>query len=188
MPDSTQRRLAVILHADVIASTRLVQQNEALAHQRMVEAFRHLAGTVNDQGGEVREIRGDALLATFARGSDAVTAALEFQRDHVARRAALADAIQPELRIGIAMGEVIIADGTLTGAGVVLAQRLEQLAEADGVVIQGAVYETLPKHLPMLFDNLGEREIKGFDDSVRAYRAQLRDTPAPLSSSSAPPF
>ena len=42
------------------------------------------------------------------------------------------DEIQPQLRIGISLGEVIVADNTLTGAGVVLAQRLEQLAESGG--------------------------------------------------------
>ncbi|NIS36565.1 MAG: hypothetical protein GWN79_26690, partial [Actinobacteria bacterium] len=48
------------------------------------------------------------------------------------------------IRIGIGMGEVVVAEGTVTGAGVVLAQRLEQLAEPGGVVIQGAVHESLP--------------------------------------------
>jgi class 3 adenylate cyclase len=50
------------------------------------------------------------------------------------------------------MGEVIIADNAMTGAGVIMAQRLEQLAESGGVVIQGAVYE----RLPFSFKHLGE--------------------------------
>ena len=42
------------------------------------------------------------------------------------------------------MGEVVIADGTVTGTGVVLAKRLEQLAEPGGVVVQESVSETVP--------------------------------------------
>ena len=38
---------------------------------------------------------------------------------------------------------VVFADNTLIGAGVVLAQRLEQLAAAGGVVAQGSVSETV---------------------------------------------
>jgi len=71
------------------------------------------------------------------------------------------------------MGEVVIADETITGTGVVLAQRLEQLAEAGGVVIQGAAYETIPGRFPFEYENLGERELKGFDEPVRAYGVAL---------------
>ena len=44
-------------------------------------------------------------------------------------------------------GEVVVADNTITGEGVVLAQRLEQLAEPGGVCIQDAAYQTMPKRL-----------------------------------------
>ena len=64
-----------------------------------------------------------------------------------------------------------MADGTITGAGVILAQRLEQLAEAGGVVVQGSVSETVPTRLPFEFVSLGEQGLKGFDKPVRAFVA-----------------
>jgi adenylate cyclase len=67
------------------------------------------------------------------------------------------------------MGEVVIADSTITGDGVVLAQRLEQLADPGGVCIQGAAYETVPKRLAFTFENLGERELKSFHEPIRVY-------------------
>jgi len=54
----------------------------------------------------------------------------------VQRDETLEDDIRPEARIGIAIGEVVIADGTLTGSDVVMAQRIEQLAEPGGICIQ----------------------------------------------------
>ena len=63
---------------------------------------------------------------------------------------------------------MIVADNTLTGEGVVLAQRLEQLAAPHGVCIQGAVQETMPKRLPFDYENLGERQLKGFDCRSRS--------------------
>ena len=170
MPQHLDRKLAVILHADVIGSTRLVQINESRAHQRIVDAFRAFESSIDQFNGVVHEIRGDALLATFSRGSDAVTAALAFQGHQKSANEKIEDDVFADLRIGIAMGEVIIADGTITGAGVVLAQRLEQLCDAGEVIIQGAVYETLPKHLPLNFNSLGEQKLKGFDETVRAYQ------------------
>ena len=77
------------------------------------------------------------------------------------------------MRIGISLGEVVIADDTVTGEGIILAQRLEQLAEPDGVVVQGTVSETVPTRLSFEFDSLGEQSLKGFDHPVRAFTARL---------------
>ena len=40
------RKLAVILHTDVVGSTALVQQDEALAHQRIRDVFNHFSSTI----------------------------------------------------------------------------------------------------------------------------------------------
>ncbi|MDH3692430.1 MAG: adenylate class-3/4/guanylyl cyclase [Gammaproteobacteria bacterium] len=173
MSENCSRKLAVILHADVVGSTGLVQKNEAVAHHRFQDAFQRFSETIESYGGTAREIRGDALVAEFARASDAVTAALAFQSTNEAHNDSLDDDIRPRIRIGISLGEVVIADGTITGAGVVLAQRLEQLAESGSVVVQGTVSETVPIRLPFEFESLGEQVLKGFDHPVRAFVARL---------------
>ena len=70
--------------------------------------------------------------------------------------------------------EFVDADNTVTGEGIVLAQRLEQLAEPGAVVVQGSVSETVPTRLPFEFDNLGEQTLKGFDQPIRAFSVQLK--------------
>jgi adenylate cyclase len=80
------------------------------------------------------------------------------------------------------MGEVIVADNTVTGAGVVQAQRIEQLADPGGVCVTAALHEALPKRMPFDLENLGEQVLKGFDDPVRVYRVELsagQSVPAP---------
>ena len=178
--DRLEGKLAVILHADVAGSTALVQQNEQIAHERIQNAFRRFGDTITKFHGHVRELRGDALLAEFERASDAVTAALAFQVEQLNYLAKLKDRIQPRVRVGIAMGEVIIADDTITGEGVVLAQRLEQLSKPGAVVIQGAAYETIPGRFPFEYGDLGEHLVKGFDKPVRVYSASMKpDTDIP---------
>ena len=180
--DRLNRKLAVILHADVVGSTSLVQQNESLAHERIQTIFQNFSETIKTYGGIAREIRGDALVAEFDRASDAVAAAITFQTLNEESENVLDDDIRPQLRIGISLGEVIIADKTITGAGVVLAQRLEQLADSGGVVVQGNVSETVPTRMPFEFNNLGDQLLKGFDQPVRAFSAKLRpgeELPAP---------
>ena len=169
MTEDPARKLAVLLHADVVGSTALVQLNETVAHERIRDAFLRFSETISVHNGIAQEIRGDALVAEFSRASDAVTAALEFQSANVAHNEGLAGEVRPQLRVGVAMGEVVVADNTVTGEGIVLAQRLEQLAEPGGVCVQGAAYETMPKRLPFDYANLGERELKGFDEPIRVY-------------------
>jgi TolB-like protein/class 3 adenylate cyclase/Tfp pilus assembly protein PilF len=167
-------KLAVIMHADVAASTSLVRQNEQLAHGRIQEAFQRFKLIIEKYQGHVHELRGDALLAEFMRPSDAVNAALAFQSENQQSLAEIDDDIRPMLRIGISMGEIVIADNTLTGTGVILAQRVEQLAEPGGLCVTAAIHEALPMRLPIDQQDLGEIELKGFDEQVRIYRVDLR--------------
>ena len=185
--DHLSRKLAVILHADVVGSTSLVQKNEAVAHERIQTVFNNFSETIKAYGGIAREIRGDALVAEFERASDAVTASLAFQTLNRELNSVNKDDIQPQLRIGVSLGEVIVADNTITGAGVVLAQRLEQLAESGGVVIQGSVSETVPARMPFEYKSLGEKTLKGFDQPVRAFSVSLqsgKELPGPEGSTS----
>ena len=172
--DSLSGKLAVILHADIADSTVLVQQDERLAHERIQDAFRRFSKTIEKYQGQVRELRGDALLADFERPSDAVTSALAFQADHACYIEQLNDDIRPVARVGIAMGEVIIADNTVTGAGVVLAQRVEQLSKPGGVCITAAIHEGLPMRLPFVQADMGEKQVKGFDEPVKIYAVSIK--------------
>jgi hypothetical protein len=88
-------KLVVILHADVVGSTVLVQRDERRAHERITSAFQRFSQTIQEYGGQVHEIRGDALLAEFARASDAVCATLAFQQGNTAHNKTLDDDILP---------------------------------------------------------------------------------------------
>ena len=174
MAETPARKLAVILHADVVGSTNLVQRDETLSHTRIQDVFHRFSETIGSYNGHPLELRGDALVAEFNRASDAVEASLAFQAENTRFNSTLEDDIQPTLRIGISLGEVVVADNTITGEGIVLAQRLEQLASAGGVCIQGAVHEAVPGRLPFEYESLGEQELKGFSEPVRAYAVSLK--------------
>lgn len=67
MEDGPSRKLAVLLHADVVGSTGLVKRDETLAHERILDAFRRFSEAISAYNGIAREIRGDALVAEFDR-------------------------------------------------------------------------------------------------------------------------
>ena len=135
MTQAPVRKLAVLLHADVVGSTSLVQINETVAHERIQHTFRRFSATIGNHDGIAHEIRGDALVAEFARVSDAVSASLAFQATNATHNEQLPDDLQPVLRIGIAMGEVVIADNTVTGEGVVLVIRPSHIQHQELLVV-----------------------------------------------------
>ncbi len=167
-------KLAVILHADVVGSTALVHKDERVAHERIQDSFQRFSAIISGYGGITHELRGDALVAEFARASDGVSASLAFQATNEDQDALSTADIRPEIRIGIALGEVVIADNTVTGPGVVLAQRIEQLSKPGGVCISAAIHEAVPRRLPVEFNSLGDQSVKGFDEPVRVYSVRLR--------------
>jgi TolB-like protein/class 3 adenylate cyclase len=173
---ATRSRLAVILHADVVGSTTLVQIDERVAHERMHDAFQRFSDAIASYGGTTHELRGDALVAEFSRASDALSAAIAFQVGNREYNEKLEGEIRPEVRTGMALGEVVVADRTVTGTGVVLAQRLEQLAQPGCTVIQGSIYESVPRRFPFAYENLGEIHLKGFDEPTRAYAVTLAES------------
>ena len=80
MAQALSRKLAVLLHADVVGSTALVQKDESTAHERIQLVFAALARTIEDYHGTAYEIRGDALVAEFSRAFTTCIAANSAKR------------------------------------------------------------------------------------------------------------
>ena len=53
--DRLSRKFAVILHADIVGSTKLVQKNETLAHERIQDAFLSFSENIEKYQGHVLE-------------------------------------------------------------------------------------------------------------------------------------
>jgi adenylate cyclase len=172
----SQGAQAVILHADIADSTGLVLQDKRLAYQRIQDSFGRFSNSIEKYYGHVLEIRGDILLAEFRHAADAVSASLAFQDNQASYNERLRDEPRPVIRVGIAMGEIIIADNTVTGWGVVQAQRIEQIAQPGGVYVTTAINQALPESLPIDIEELGENTLSNFDypDTQSVYRVKLK--------------
>ena len=125
---SRNRKLAAILHADVVGFSRLMGEDEAGTHQALGKLRRAVDPLIAAHGGRIVGTAGDSLLADFSSVVDALNCALEMQR--AAR--AINDAIPPErrleLRIGVNLGDVIVDGNNIFGDGVNIAARLEAMA------------------------------------------------------------
>src|ERR1700730_16915491 len=91
-PSARKRKLAAILHADVVGFSRLMSEDEAGTHQALGTLCRAVDPLIAAHGGRIVGTAGDSLLADFSSVVDALNCALEIQR--AAR--AINDPIPPE--------------------------------------------------------------------------------------------
>src|SRR5580693_1267293 len=79
-PASRKRKLAAILHADVVGFSRLMGEDEAGTHRALGELRRAVDPLIEAHGGRIVGTAGDSLLADFLSVVDALNCALEMQR------------------------------------------------------------------------------------------------------------
>jgi class 3 adenylate cyclase len=104
-----QRRLAAILSADVVGYSRLMGLDEAGTLSRLNALRRELINpTIAAHSGRIVKLMGDGALVEFASAVDAVTCAIEIQRQVWKHDAGGSEANAIQIRIGINVGDIII--------------------------------------------------------------------------------
>ena len=178
-----ERRQVTTLFCDLVGYTKLSSDFDPEIVLELLTSYKDICATlIESYGGHVLRYVGDGVLATFgyprAREDDAARA--------VATGLMLAEAIgklvtpkgdQLEVRIGIATGLVVAGDlvgdaavekHSLVGEAPNLAARLQGEASAGEVLIAEATARIIGGQFRL--ENLGTRNLKGFDAPVTAYR------------------
>ena len=77
------------------------------------------------------------------------------------------------LRIGVHQGEVVPEGDDLMGDGVIVASRLEPLAEPGSICISSRVREDASGKMALEVDDLGEPPLKNITARIRVFRVRL---------------
>jgi TolB-like protein/class 3 adenylate cyclase/Flp pilus assembly protein TadD len=168
-PSSRKRKLAAILHADVVGFSRLMGEDEAGTHQALGELRRAVDPLITAHGGRIVGTAGDSLLADFSSVVDALSCAVEMQQAARAVNDPTPVHRRLELRIGVNLGDVIVDGDDIFGDGVNIAARLEALAQPGTVCISQTVYEHVRNKLDLDYRPLGSHRVKNIAEPVRAY-------------------
>jgi class 3 adenylate cyclase/pimeloyl-ACP methyl ester carboxylesterase len=171
---ASRSRLAVILVADVVAYSRLMERDQTGTLDRL-KAFRQdvFDRGVTDHGGRIFKVTGDGALVEFSSAAAAVRSAVQIQSAASDWNEQFADVEPIELRIGISLGEVLSERGDLIGNAVNVAARLEALAEPGGICISGAVQEHLKHDHEFSLRDLGTCNVKNIGAPVRLYQVDI---------------
>ena len=183
-----ENKQITVMFADMYGFTPLVEKiGPEEAYSIMDQIYEILIHKVHDYEGTVNEMTGDGIVALFGapialedapqravRSAHAIHRELARFSDKIRQEK---EGIQPlKMRIGIHTGPVVV--GTLgndlrvefkaVGNTVNLASRMEDLAEPGATYVTEETFK-LTEGL-FRYESLGEKEIKGKEDPVKAYR------------------
>src|SRR5206468_3969865 len=122
-----ERKLAAILAADVVGYSRLMEQDESRAFERL-RAHRKVLfePEIASLNGRIFKLMGDGMLVEFASVVDAVECAVSLQRKMAERNLGLPDSQRIDFRVGVHVGDVILEGDDRHGDAVNVASRLQQ--------------------------------------------------------------
>ena len=172
------RRLTAILAADVAGYSRLLRIDEA-GTLSVLKAHRKelIDGKVAEHRGRIVKLMGDGMLMEFPSVLDAVACATEIQRRMGERNLGIPGDRKIEYRIGIHLGDIVIEEDDIYGDGLNVASRIEGVAQPGGIAVSAAVRESIGNRLDVVFEDLGEYNLKNIDRPVRIYNVSFGALP-----------
>ncbi|MDZ4741773.1 MAG: adenylate/guanylate cyclase domain-containing protein [Alphaproteobacteria bacterium] len=159
-----QRKLTVILSADVAGYSGMMERDEAGTLGRLKENRTTIFDPqVAAHGGRQFKLMGDGALVEFGSVVAAVNCALAIQ-------AATGKGEGLRYRIGINLGEVIVEGDDIYGEGVNVAARIQALAPVGGVALSRVVKDQAEGKALCVFDDMGEHVVKNIERPVHVFK------------------
>ncbi|MBL8895051.1 MAG: hypothetical protein JNJ53_10645 [Rhizobiales bacterium] len=168
------RRLAAILVADLVNYTAQMHADEGATYKRVKADLSDLiTPTIAVHHGRIVKTMGDGVLAEFKSVVDCVECARELQTTNLKRQKDLPDNQRFFYRIAVNVGDLIIENDDIYGDGVNLASRLQAIGDPGGIIVSDDAFRQVRGKVDIIFEDLGEREVKGVKERVRVHRALL---------------
>ena len=162
-----------ILFTDIEGSTVLTQRHGDAEAQAVLHTHNAIVrDALRANGGSEIKHTGDGIMASFASASLALRCSIAIQRAFHQRNQSAEEPIR--VRVGLNAGEPIAEDEDLFGTAVQLAARICAQAE-PGQILAPIVVRELAAGKQFMFADLGETELRGFEDPVRLYELRWRE-------------
>ncbi len=162
-----------ILFTDMEGSTVLIQRLGDAKAQDVLHTHNSIVReALKAHGGSEVDTTGDGFMASFSSATKALECAIAMQRAFAEHNESAEEPIK--VRVGMNAGEPIAEDDDLFGTAVNLAARICTQAEA-GQILAPIVVKELAAGKQFMFADLGETELRGFEDPVRLYEVRWRE-------------
>ena len=163
------RKLTTILSADAAEYSRMMRADEDGTF-RALRLCRHaIDRCVADHQGRIFATGGDSVVAEFPSPVEALRCAVDIQQGIAKIDEDLPESNRLTFRIGINLGDVLIAGEDLIGDGVNVAARIQHLARPGEIYVSASVHALVKNQPGLAFDDLGRVAVKNIAEPVHIY-------------------
>ncbi len=169
------RRLAAIMFTDIVGYSALMQKDEKAAVEiraKHRKVFKEQHQTFN---GTIVQYFGDGTLSFFDSAIDAVSCAVELQKDF--RKGE----ITVPVRIGLHLGDIFYDGTEIFGDGVNVAARVESISKGGAVLISENINKELKNKTQFNTTSLGSFQFKNITDALEVFAISGDDLVVPTS-------
>ncbi len=168
------RRFSVILAADVVDFTRLVESNSESTLRTLEECHGIFQSEIARHNGRLVQKVGDSILALFSSVLLAVHCARCVQQELTEFNQDLPLDRRIQFRIAVNSGDVLVKpNGEVQGDAINLAARIQSLAEPGTVLVSRAVCEQVAELDLLEFESKGIHQLKNISREVEVYQLLL---------------
>jgi class 3 adenylate cyclase len=166
--DQRDPGIRTILFTDIVGSTAMTRElGDEAAMELLGVHDKIVRDALADLGGREVKHLGDGIMASFTSAASAVKCATRVQKE-IANHTHQNSTRPIKVRVGVAAGEPVEHHDDLFGCTVQLASRLCSHAGPEQIVVSNVVAELCAGKM-LTFEDLGQLELKGFDQPVRAH-------------------
>ncbi len=168
-----KRQLVALLFCDVVGYGSITTADEQLGlelleeYRTIVRRFLHL------HGGRENKTIGDAFFMEFSSAIDAVFFSIELQTCFYERNLGEPTNKRILTRIGIHLGDVVLAEGDSLGEGVNIAARIEGFAEPGGICVSRTVADQVFPYQQIKLKRMGKKKLKHISHRTVLYKIKL---------------
>jgi predicted ATPase/class 3 adenylate cyclase len=166
------------LFTDIEGSTQLAHQLDTAGYRELIEQHhRLLRASFGAHGGTERGTQGDSFLVIFDDAVSGVAAAIEAQRSLAAAEWPRGAVVR--VRMGLHSGQGIAGGDDYIGLDTSLAARIAAAAHGGQILLSDSTRALAARTLPagVGLRDLGEHQLKGFEERERLYQLVVDDLP-----------
>ncbi|MDD4872752.1 MAG: adenylate/guanylate cyclase domain-containing protein [Kiritimatiellae bacterium] len=165
-----ERRLAAIMFSDICGYSKAMETDEKRA-LKLINLHNSVVQSGADQyGGRIIKTMGDGLLSEFSSAVNAVKAAVAVQEAISDYNRNVPEEERIFIRIGIHLGDVVVAGDDILGDGVNVASRIEPFAEPGGICISQDMLDIVGNKMEMQAVHIGAKELKNISRQMDIYK------------------
>ena len=172
MTTGNKRKLAVILAMDVVNYSSKMDNDEEGTLQKLKKCSEIIKSIISKNDGRIFNTAGDAFMIEFFSPIMALNSAISIQLEINSLNSQSND-IPMEFRIGLNLGDVMIEEENLFGAGVNVAARLEGICPPGGICMSEKIYLEVKGKSKYNIIDIGPQKLKNIDTPIQSYVLSL---------------